>query len=256
MMILIDKEYDKIEETGHHWGDIMKKLGLFFMNLGALFLIFVNVNTSPVGLALNEYHFTKHSPFLTAPINQLVYLPYGDFNEDEALKMIEHISHIHPSVLERATQKNLKIKLFTGKLTEQSELLLLRGKLPRGYSKADPRWDFVPGIGGGEIVFAKIGHSEFGSGHGSVALELHEFAHSLDKYVFQSVRYDPVFKSVWKVEAKSLFPNETYFHRFPEEYFAECFALYYLNEETKARLRNNAPLTYEFFENMLKEQNR
>lgn len=230
----------------------MKKIGLWLLILCTSFLTVSKTGDTLIGIPLSQYEFKTEEPFLSENVQKLIYVPYEDFNEREAIDMIEHIHHIHPHILQKAVDEGLKIKLFQGKLTEQSELIVLEGKIPRGYSKADPSWDFVPGIGGGQVVYAKIGHSEFGKGHGSIALELHEFAHSLDKFVFSYARNDPFFLAAWKKEAKKLFPNATYFQRFPEEYFAESLAFYYYSSESREQLRKKAPMTYEYLENLIR----
>jgi len=229
----------------------MKKLGLTILSLISTFILIYNTSMSPIGISLNNYEFREEAPFISSTVENLIYLPHQSFNEKEALIMIQNIQKIDHKILDKALNSGLKIKLFTGKLTEQSKLLTLQGKVPRGYSKADPSWDFVPGIGGGEIVYAKIGHSEFGKGHGSIALELHELAHSLDKFIFHYVRHHPLFLSAWKKEAKVLFPYQPYFHKFPEEYFAECFAFYYFSEESRSLLKEKAPLTYQFMNQLI-----
>lgn len=243
--------YDKSRANSVQGVVTMKKLGLYLLYAFSVFILSYNTSISPIGRSLMNYHFEEETPPFSSTIEKLIYLPHQSFNEKEALSMIENINRIDQNILDKAVHKGLKIKLFTGKLTEQSKLLPLHGKVPRGYSKADPSWDFVPGIGGGEIVYAKIGHSEFGKGHGSIALELHEFAHSLDKYVFQFVHYNPLFLTAWKEESKVLFPNQPYFHKFPEEYFAECFAFYYFDKESMELLKEKAPLTYQFMNQLI-----
>lgn len=230
----------------------MKKTGFIILILCSALLLIDQDERFPIGIPLCEYTFKQFShPFTPHTVSNLIYVPYDHFPEEEAINMIQHISQIHTSILVKAEEAGIKIKLFQGKLTDQAEMLTLKGKLPRGYSKADPSWDFVPGIGGGKIVYAKIGHSEMGKGHGSIALELHEFAHSLDKYVFSYVRLDPLFLAVWQEEATTLFPNHSYFHRFPEEYFAESFALYYESDESRTYLESKAPLTFEYMEQLI-----
>src|SRR5690606_14826489 len=121
------------------------------------------------------------------------------------------------------------------------------GKKPRGYSENGPTWDEVPGIGGSEVVLAKIGSSDKGKGHGSINLELHELAHSIDKFVFDSISDDPYFLAIWEKEVNLLFPNRSYFSDFPEEYFAESFAMFYLSDQTRNHLKLVAPMTYQLF---------
>jgi Pro-Pro endopeptidase len=125
----------------------------------------------------------------------------------------------------------------------------LAGQTPRGYH-SQITWDEVPGIGGSEVVLVKIGNSEKGMGHGSVNLELHELAHSIDRLVFQSISKDKTFQFIWEEERGILFPGNSYFILHAEEYFAETFAMYYLNEETKEQLKKFAPQTYDFFKEL------
>ncbi|WML40272.1 hypothetical protein RCG19_00875 [Neobacillus sp. OS1-2] len=144
--------------------------------------------------------------------------------------------------MEKIIQNGINVKLFTGKLTDNPTVQQLAGKVPRGY-QANVTWDVVPGIGGSKVVLAKIGSSKKGKGHGSVNLELHELAHSIDRYVFADISGTLEFHNVWEKEQEQLFPGNSYFH-YPEEYFAESFAMYYLNKGTKEQLLLNAPLTY------------
>jgi hypothetical protein len=144
--------------------------------------------------------------------------------------------------------KNVRLKLFTGSLTEQPGFTHLKGIKPKGYVRYT--WDDVPGTGGTKLALAKVGHSQKGKGHGSVNLELHELAHSIDKYVFSSLRNDPRFVEIWKEEAPLLFPGQPYFIDHSEEYFAEAFAMYYLGFFTSSELFIHAPKTYHFIQEL------
>lgn len=180
-------------------------------------------------------------------VKRLVLLPEEPFNELEAMEMINRLSHIHPNLLKKSIDNGIQIKLFTDKLTDEPSAQHLKGLKPRGYSDAGPTWDDVPGIGGSKLVLVKIGNSERGKGHGSLNLELHELAHSIDRSVFHFVRDDKIFQYVWKKEVNTLFPNQSYFANFPEEYFAEVFAYYYFSASSRTYLKEKAPLTYELF---------
>jgi hypothetical protein len=187
-----------------------------------------------------------------APIQKIIVLPEQKFNQTEALKIIQTIEHIHPSILHKIAAKRIYVKLFTGKITDERTAAHLHGKHPRGYSFADFTWDDVPGMGGTHIVLVKIGHSEHGKGHGSINLELHELAHSVDHIVFNGIRSEPRFLAIWRKEAPELFPGNAYFLNYPEEYFAESFAMYYYSEETRQQLKKTAPLTYQYIKNLEK----
>nr|AOT83019.1 hypothetical protein [uncultured bacterium] len=55
------------------------------------------------------------------------------------------------------------------------------------------------------------------------------------------------FTLAWEQEAKILFPGQSYFLNYKEEYFAESFALFFLSDETRMELKEFAPVTYGLF---------
>lgn len=182
-------------------------------------------------------------------VNEIVILPEGNFDEVKAASIVHNIQNLPTSLLNKIQQNDIFIKLFEGKLTDNPTAKHLKGIIPRGY-KSDKKWDDVPGIGGGNIVLVKIGHSEKGMGHGSINLELHELAHSIDRIVYDKLRFDPIFLSAWSKEKYALFQNQSYLVTLPEEYFAESFAMYYLDEESNVKLKELAPETYEYIKNL------
>jgi hypothetical protein len=194
------------------------------------------------------YHSLIHDPSLQL-LEQIIVLPKQAFDQKEAAAMIERIDSLSFSLLNKINQHGIKVKLFTGKLTDNPTAKQLAGQVPRGYQN-HITWDDVPGIGGSKVVLAKIGSSETGKGHSSVNLELHELAHSVDKFVLGDISRSKEFQRVWEKEHEQLFPGNSYF-LYPEEYFAETFAMFYLNSETKEILRNKAPLTYQFIEKQI-----
>jgi hypothetical protein len=208
----------------------------------------------PEGILLSSYPFKSTDIKLSKPIlGEMVYLPQTSFNEEDAIFMINNLQKIDQNILMLAAEQNIQIKLFKGSLIDQNGLSFLKDQKPRGYSDSDPSWELVPGMSNDRVVYAKIGHSEYGKGHGSVSLELHEVAHAIDRYVFYYVRKDPMFLNIWKQEVEKLFPLQNYFIRFPEEYFAESFAMYYYSEDTKLMLEEKAPLTFEFIKSLEKQ---
>lgn len=185
-------------------------------------------------------------------LEDLIVLPENEFNENEAILIIQRLGEIDKRILSKLVAENIQIILFNGQLTDLPTAAHLKGTKPRGYSETGPIWDDVPGIGGSRTVLVKIGHSQIGKGHGSMNLELHELAHSVDKFVFNSVRSNKAFQEIWREEAPKLFPNRNYFIYYPEEYFAESFVYYYLNNETKTKMQVDAPKTYSFLEGLIK----
>jgi Pro-Pro endopeptidase len=182
-------------------------------------------------------------------LNEMILLPKSLFDEKAAAGIITRMANLPESLLEKINEENITLKLFTGKLTDNRTARYLAGQIPRGYN-TQTTWDEVPGIGGSQVVLVKIGHSEKGKGHGSVNLELHEIAHSIDNLVFQNISKNKEFQLIWEEERGILFPGNSYFILHSEEYFAETFAMYYLNEETKVQLKKLAPQTYDFFQTL------
>ncbi|MBY0122705.1 anthrax toxin lethal factor-related metalloendopeptidase [Bacillus sp. S/N-304-OC-R1] len=219
------------------------------------FLALINSSQAAMGgIQLKDYpqkSLLRHSLVLQSanPIDDIIILPAEPFDEVQAAGIINRIDHLPHSLLEKIDSNDIKIKLFTGKLTDNPSAHYLTGIIPRGY-KSKTTWDNVPGIGGSKTVLVKIGYSEKGKGHGSVNLELHELAHSIDKYVYNGIRYNQQFLSDWKIECPKLFPNQDYFLNYPEEYFAETFAMFYLNNETNTLLKKNAPATFNFIKKL------
>ena len=183
-------------------------------------------------------------------LSQIILLPKDDqYEEEDVIPMIQRIENIDTTILEALSNKGVKIKFFSGKLTDEAPFSHLKGVHPKGWSIGST-WDDVPGAGGTDIVAAKIGHSEIGNGHGSINLELHEVAHSVETIVFGYLRDDTELKEIWKKEVGFLFPGKEYFMKYPEEYFAEAFAMYYLNRSSRFELLEKAPETYEYIKSL------
>ncbi|MBM7703208.1 anthrax toxin lethal factor-related metalloendopeptidase [Metabacillus iocasae] len=184
-------------------------------------------------------------------IERIIYLPKKHYNKDDAMLMVKRIAAINPYLLEQMYKKHIRIKFFTGKLTDEPAFSHLKGVKPRGYSDEGPTWDDIPGAGGSTTVYVKVGHSNKGEGHGSVNLELHELGHTIDQQVLNGIRRNKEFLTHWQHERNKLFPNQSYFLLYPEEYFAEVFAMYYANELTKKQLKSLAPHTLRYLEKIL-----
>ncbi|BCB04441.1 anthrax toxin lethal factor-related metalloendopeptidase [Bacillus sp. KH172YL63] len=229
----------------------MKRISIIFVICATILLIWTRTKAEYGGIPL------KHSPLKTQLILQsthalenIILLPESPFDQEEAKDMISRLDHIPPNLLEAADRQEIKIRFFQQQLTDFSTTSHLKGVTPRGYTNENITWDNVPGIGGSKLVLVKIGHSEKGNGHGSCNLELHELAHSIDRYVLADLTYTLEFLPIWKKEAPLLFPAQPYFHQYEAEYFAEAFAMFYLNGETRNLLKKKAPATYRFFTNL------
>lgn len=234
----------------------MKRKGLLFI----LFFIIVLFSFYSLSHAnqdgrnwsdLPKSNTLKHEKLLVnnETLHQLFLFPQSSFDEKESLQIIKTINQLPPSLLARLVENDVKIKLFNGKLTDNANVAHLKGIKPRGY-QAGSTWDDVPGMGGSHTVYVKIGASNKGNGHSSVNLELHELAHSIDHVVYGDLYNNPKFLKIWNQEVSILFPNVSYFNNYSEEYFAEAFAMYYVNQEENQRLKELAPKTYSYIKSL------
>ncbi|SEM81994.1 hypothetical protein SAMN05192533_10632 [Mesobacillus persicus] len=232
----------------------MRRLTQFFLIAVFTFLLPGSLHANVNGIPLKDY--PRHS-LLYENLNlenldllgEIVLLPEGSFDYEEVADIVSRIDALPEKMLRKITEERIYLALFNGKLTDNPSARDLRGVTPRGYT-SDKTWDEVPGVGGSKLVLAKIGSSTQGSGHGSVNLELHELAHSIDRHVYKLIRDDEEFLEIWKKESKMLFPGKEYFLNYPEEYFAETFAMYYLGGEYHQLLRDVAPQTYWFIDGL------
>lgn len=182
-------------------------------------------------------------------MDKLVVFQEESYDKVEANNMISRLEKIPYSMLEELADENIKIILSNTNITEVEEYEHLKGVTPRGWEGTGKTWDDVPGAGGKAVV-ARIGYSEPSEAHGAINLELHETAHAIDEYVLKDISSSKEFKKLWKQEVSNIFGENPYFVDYPEEYFAETFAMYYLNEKERGVLRDKAPLTYEFISNL------
>ncbi|WP_240189964.1 toxin [Bacillus sp. P14.5] len=199
------------------------------------------------GLLLEKAPIKKDIKLNSDILEKIILLPEEPYDESQVRHIIYRLDHLPPRLLQSVQTEGIMIRLFQDKLTNFPTTQHLKGETPRGYTNTERTWDEVPGIGGSKLVLVKIGHSEKGSGHGSINLELHELAHSINRYVLDDLYYKMKFTAIWKQEAHLLFPDEGYFLNYEEEYFAEAFAMYYLNLKTNEELEETAPATHQFF---------
>jgi Pro-Pro endopeptidase len=232
----------------------MRKVFLISVVIILSFTLLGSSNANKDGVFLYEYPkqsllYESMDPAAANLAGNLIVLPENDFDQLEAAKIIGRIALLPESMIKKAINQNIKVKLFVGNLTDNPTASHLKGVIPRGYT-SKRTWDQVPGIGGSRVVLVKIGSSEKGKGHGSVNLELHELAHSLDRHVYDGIREEERFLKIWKHESRLLFPGKAYFLDYPEEYFAESFAMYYMGGVPARLLKEAAPQTYHYIEGL------
>lgn len=185
-----------------------------------------------------------------AIIKQLVQYPKGYESNADVKAIMKRLSSIPITTLQKLKQSGVTIKLVDQPITSVPEYTYLKGEVPRGWEGTNKTWDDVPGIGGTAVVVVRIGYSEYGKGHGSMNLELHETAHTIDSFVYQELSSTSSFRKIWNKETVALFGDNEYYTNYVEEYFAETFAMYYYSSATREILKNKAPQTYTFFQNL------
>jgi len=221
----------------------MHKLILALLIIPIILFVYDMPKASYFGRPLSESNLVNHLSLKSDQIKDIIILPEEEFDQEEAITIIQRIDQLPTSILSKIKEQDIKIVLFEGKLTDQNGAAHLKGKVPRGYPET-ATWDDLPGIGGSKTVLVKIGASEMGSGHGSVNLEFHELAHSLQRYVYNSEKVNKKITDSWVDEKGVLFPNRPYFLNYKEEFFAECFAYYFYSDETRSQLKSKAPEMY------------
>ncbi|WP_226676912.1 anthrax toxin lethal factor-related metalloendopeptidase [Mesobacillus jeotgali] len=232
----------------------MRKVFQIFVVIVLSLSLLGSSNANMDGIFLFEYPkqsllYESLQPENVRLAGKLIVLPENDFDQGEAAQIINRLMLLPESMILKAVGSNIKVKLFEGRLTDNPTASHLKGIVPRGYT-SEKTWDQVPGIGGSRTVLVKIGSSEKGKGHGSVNLELHELAHSLDRHVYDGIRHEERFLKIWKHESRLLFPGRAYFLDYPEEYFAESFAMFYIGGLPAKLLKEAAPQTYQYIEGL------
>ncbi|MBT2695041.1 toxin [Bacillus sp. ISL-55] len=232
----------------------MRKVFQIFVVISLSLSLLGSSNANMDGIFLYEYPkqsllYESLEPENVPLAGKLIVLPENEFDQGEAAQIINRLMLLPESMILKAVNSNIKVKLFEGRLTDNPSASHLKGIVPRGYT-SEKTWDQVPGIGGSRTVLVKIGSSEKGKGHGSVNLELHELAHSLDRHVYDGIRHEERFLKIWKHESRLLFPGRAYFLDYPEEYFAESFAMFYIGGLPAKLLKEAAPQTYHYIEGL------
>ncbi|MBP2242277.1 hypothetical protein J2Z40_002851 [Cytobacillus eiseniae] len=183
-------------------------------------------------------------------VESLLILPKEEYDTAAVAQVKERLEKLPESILLQLVNHQIHMILVNGPITDTPEFAHLKGAAPRGWEDTNKTWDDVPGVGGGKSVVVRIGYSDKGNGHGSINLELHELAHSIDSILKKHISSTATFNSIWNAEKDRLFSNEKYFITYREEYFAEAFALYYRDDHSRDRLKKLAPSTYQFIKNV------
>lgn len=182
-----------------------------------------------------------------ASFESLFELPAEEYDREEAQKIVDNVLRIDAHLLSALMHCGGRVRLITTNVTGDPACAHLKGTYAEGWGGVV--WDVVPGCCYGRIALVRIGFSDRGHGHGCANLELHEIGHAMDAYVLRHASSDGRFIEIKTEEKKKLF-GAAYFND-SCEYFAEVFALYYLSDKTRDRLKEYAPLTHAYLEDAI-----
>jgi len=182
-------------------------------------------------------------------LKYFVELPNDSYDVDEASEMLSRIEKVPENYVEVLVEQGTRIRLINNPMTEEPEYEHLKGVVPRGWEETGLTWDDVPGAGG-KLIVARIGYSDPGDAHGSHNLELHEIGHQVDFVVFYEYGKDSATTEFATLTDQESNLFEGAYYEYDEEFFAEAFTMYYLNNETHNELKRKAPKVYAFFKDM------
>lgn len=171
----------------------------------------------------------------------------SDESWQEAQRMISRMNHVENRILYQTYNSGAVFILADTPITEQPEFAHLKGVVPRGHTKS---WDEIPGAGG-HVSMARVGYSEYGKGHSTINLELHEYGHVVDAFtVGVQISETEEFSAIHAAEVDALMNSNSQrdYYDMAEEYFGETFAMYYYTPESRAELAEKAPRTFAFFD--------
>lgn len=186
----------------------------------------------------------QFNPYL---LNMVDIRTSSDEANQEAWNMVSRLNHVDGRILYETNNHGARFILADTPITDQPEFEYLKGIVPKGHTNS---WDTIPGAGGYESI-ARVGYSNPGQGHSAINLELHEYGHVVDSFtVGVKVSETEEFQAIHQAEVDSLFGDDSQreYYGIVDEYFGEAFAMYYLNEESRNKLQNRAPRTFEFFD--------
>ena len=233
----------------------MKSKVFYQKSLIAIIIVFLFI---PFNRASAEQKdFSSNHTFANETLEKLIEVHAYDQNYDQstAQEMIDRIAVLPESILKETVNKGVKLLFIDFPLTDLPEFEHLQGEIPRGWEHTDSTWDDVPGAGG-QTAVARIGFSEPGYGHASINLEFHEFSHAIDHYMLgYSISETAEFIEIHEEEKSKMWPDGSFntdYMEHVEEYFAETSALYYLGGEHKDNLKEVAPKTFDYIENLPK----
>lgn len=199
----------------------------------------------------NTISINENMDIDTDIFEKLIILPETNYDEYTAGQMINRIFNIDHIILEKLVSEGVKIKLTTTNVADVEEYKHLKDVIPRGYGSTGSTWDKVPGVGSNPVV-ARIGYSEpsHQNRHRSINLELHETAHAIYLYIINGISIKSEFRNIKNLEVDNLFPYDNYLSSYSDEYFAETFAMFHLDDKSNRELKEKAPLTHEFIKQL------
>lgn len=213
----------------------MKHVKLLARLLMAL-LLFVAVSTAFSHNVKSGIEMNPNYAECMDLVNRLLQLP-TTYDANEVNKIKAAMANVDRSYLHGMVNVDSKVRLINGKITDQPEFAIVKGKMVPG---TRIYYDDVPGACNGLLACVRLGLPD------SDSTALHEVGHVVNNYVMKNAAWHSQFVPLWNMEA-ALFTTNTHFINYPDEYYAQTFADYFRNTTTRSQLLTKAPLTYNYF---------
>lgn len=219
--------------------------GTYYLNES---LGYTSFETEP--LNVGTYKHLPDSYFLefedqekAAIIDDLVYLSYFQTYYLRCENAVDYLFNIETPILQGLLDNGEHIMFVPGAITNLADYSYLLGIEARG---TGVNYEEVSGVCCWPIAVVSDNDAV------TQNVLIHEVGHAFDYLLYQGISSSEEWLALQAEEKESLFPGDDYCD-YPEEYFAECFKLYYLGDTTRSQFEENAPNTFAFMEQLIND---
>ena len=170
--------------------------------------------------------------------------------------VVDQLNKLPPDVRSQVAKKDWLDLVAGGSVTNDPQYKDLKGKQTTSLGDGNRTYDQVEGVSdaGKVVLTAKAINEDLAGTGGSVDTVLHETGHAFD-YDKGGLSSDPAWQTVWdKLKSSHYFNNApqfsgdaAYYNQNANEAFAETFANYFDNSQTRAAL---PPIVQKYFSNL------
>lgn len=182
-------------------------------------------------------------------IDKLIIAPKGKWKGINETRRIKHLVKRLPSPLvKKLIETETTIRLTTRPITTFTDMKNLKGISPPTWNGIT--WDEILGVAQGNKIILRYGCDKE-LYYGTVSMVLHEIGHAVDYIESKITARCKIFNAIWERERKNLINASNIVNEQKDEFYAETFAMFYLNSYTRNKLRLQAPLTYSYFKDYI-----